>query len=130
VTAFRSSVKIEESSNVTLAIQRNLGLGAYAMQITIDLPDNLSLSETTVRTELAIALFQQKILLLEQAAHLLAMNVEDFYQMLVERGILTAPDDPDDDPDELIFAHLRISLQEVKEGKTIPVSQLWDGIDD
>jgi predicted HTH domain antitoxin len=115
---------------VTLAIQRNLGLGAYAMQITIDLPDNLSLSETAVRTELAIALFQQKILLLEQAAHLLAMNVEDFYQMLVERGILTAPDDPDDDPDELIFAHLRISLQEVKEGKTIPVSQLWDGIDD
>jgi predicted HTH domain antitoxin len=99
------------------------------MQITIDLPDNLSLSETAVRTELAIALFQQKILLLEQAARLLTIDVDDFYQILVERGILTAPNDPDDDPDELILAHLRISLQEAKEGKTIPISQLWDGID-
>jgi predicted HTH domain antitoxin len=99
------------------------------MQITIDLPDNLSFSETDVRTELAIALFQRKILLLEQSAHLLTMDVDNFYQMLVVRGILTAPDDPDDDPDELILAHLRISLQEVKEGKTIAVSQLWDGID-
>ncbi len=27
--------------------------------------------------------------------------------------------DPDDDPDELILAHLRVSLQEVKEGKTL-----------
>jgi predicted HTH domain antitoxin len=98
------------------------------MQITIDLPDNLSLSKTAVRTELAIALFQQKILLLEQAAHLLTMNVDDFYEVLVARGILTAPNDPDDDPDELILAHLRVSLQEAQEGKTIPVSQLWDGI--
>jgi predicted HTH domain antitoxin len=100
------------------------------MQIMINLPDHLALSETAIRTELAIALFQQRILLLEQAADLLMMDVDDFYQLLVTRGILTAPTDPDDDPDELILAHLRISLQEAKEGKTIPVSQLWDGIDD
>jgi predicted HTH domain antitoxin len=100
------------------------------MQITIDLPDHLSLCETTIRTELAIALFQQKVLLLEQAAQLMTLSVDDFYQLLVGRGILSAPIDPDDDPDELIFAHLRISLQEAKEGKTIPLAELWDGIDD
>jgi hypothetical protein len=32
------------------------------MKITIDLPDNLPLSETTIRTELAIVLFQQQTL--------------------------------------------------------------------
>ncbi|BAU12237.1 hypothetical protein LEP3755_27660 [Leptolyngbya sp. NIES-3755] len=99
------------------------------MQITIDLPDNLSLSEAALRRELAIALFQQKILLIEQAAQVIEMDVDDFYQVLVDRGILIPPSDPDDDPDELILAHLRISLQEIKEGKTKPVSELWDGID-
>jgi predicted HTH domain antitoxin len=44
------------------------------MQITIDLPDNLSLTETAIRTELAIVLFQQKILLIEQSAQLIAIN--------------------------------------------------------
>jgi predicted HTH domain antitoxin len=99
------------------------------MQITIDLPANLPLTETAIRTELAIALFQQKILLLEQAAQLISIDVDDFYQILVDRDILTAPADPDDDPNELILAHLRISLQEAREGKTNPISQLWDCID-
>jgi hypothetical protein len=52
------------------------------MQITIDLPDNLSLTETAVRTEFAIllwrgfanVLFQQKILLIEQATQLIEIN--------------------------------------------------------
>jgi predicted HTH domain antitoxin len=100
------------------------------MRITIDLPDNLLLTETTIRTEFAIFLFQRNTLLIEQAAELIAIDVDDFYQILVDRGILTAPEDPDDDPDELILAHLRISLQEIKEGKTKPLSELWDGIDD
>jgi predicted HTH domain antitoxin len=99
------------------------------MQLTIDLPDNLSLNETTIRTELAIVLYQQQTLLIEQAAQLINIDVDDFYQILVDRGILTPPVDPDDDPDELILAHLRISLQEAKEGKTKPISELWDGID-
>jgi predicted HTH domain antitoxin len=99
------------------------------MQLTIDLPDNLSLNETSIRTELAIVLFQQQTLLLEQAAHLINIDVDDFYQILVDRGILTPPADPDDDPDELILAHLRIALQEAREGKTKPVSQLWEGMD-
>jgi predicted HTH domain antitoxin len=99
------------------------------MQITIDLPDHLSLTEAEVRTELAIALFQRDTLLIEQAAQLTGVYVDDFYQILVDRQILTPPIDPDDDPDELILAHLRISLQQIHEGKTLPISQLWDGID-
>ncbi len=100
------------------------------MQITLDFPDNLTLSESDLRIELAIALFQQKTLLIEQSAHLIGLDVDDFYQLLVDRGILTPPTDPDDTPNELILAHLRISLQEAKEGKVKPISELWDGIDD
>ena len=64
------------------------------MQITIDLPDNLALTEPDLRREVAIALFQQKILLIEQAAQVIAMDVDDFYQILVNRGILTPPATP------------------------------------
>jgi predicted HTH domain antitoxin len=100
------------------------------MQITINLPDNLALTESDLRREVAIALFQQNILLIEQAAQVIAVDVDDFYQILVDRGILTPPIDPDDDPNELICAHLRISLQQAEEGNLKPISELWDGIDD
>ena len=100
------------------------------MQVTLDFPDSLKLNETDLRIELAIALFQQKILLIEQSATLINIDVDDFYQVLVDRQILTAPIDPDDTPDELVLAHLRISLQEIAAGKIIPLSQLWDDLDD
>jgi hypothetical protein len=58
------------------------------------------------------------------------MDVDDFYGLLVDRRILTAPSDPDDTPDELVLAHLRIFLQEVADGKMIPLSQLWEDSDD
>jgi predicted HTH domain antitoxin len=100
------------------------------MQVTLDFPDSLKLNETDLRIELAVALFQQKILLIEQSATLINIDVDDFYQVLVDRQILTAPIDPDDTPDELVLAHLRISLQEIAAGKTIPLSQLWDDLND
>lgn len=37
--------------------------------------------------------------------------------------------DPDDTPIEEIKASLRRSLQQAKEGKRIPLSQMWEGID-
>ena len=37
--------------------------------------------------------------------------------------------DPDDTPVEEVKASLRRSLQEAKEGKRIPLSQMWEGID-
>ena len=57
-------------------------------------------------------------------------NADDFYHILVDRQILTVPIDRDDTPDELVLAHLRISLQAISAGKTIPLSQLWDDLDD
>jgi predicted HTH domain antitoxin len=102
------------------------------MQITIDVPDDITQVGALKRKgwlrETAIALFQQKELLIEQSANLISMDVDDFYGLLVDRQILTAPSDPDDTPDELVLAHLRISLQEVAEEKTIPLFRLWDDI--
>jgi predicted HTH domain antitoxin len=100
------------------------------MQITIDLPDNLPLTEAEVRRELAIVLYQQHALPLDRAAQLAAMAADDFYQILINRNIVTPPADPDDEPAELVLASLRNSLEQIKEGKVHPISELWDGIDD
>ena len=100
------------------------------MQITIDLPDNLPLTEADVRIELAIALYQQHNLSLDRAAQLAVMSVDDFYQLLIDRNIVSPPADVDDEPAELVLASLRTSLQQIKEGKLHPISELWDGIDD
>jgi predicted HTH domain antitoxin len=95
------------------------------MQITINLPNDLSLTEENLRQEVAIALFQQEVLHIEQAAQSIEMDIDDFYQILVDRGILIPPNSEDDTPDELISAHLRISLNQIKEGNIKPISELW-----
>ncbi len=100
------------------------------MQITIDLPDNLPLTEADVRIELAIVLYQQHSLSLDKATQLAKISPDDFYQILIDRNIVTPPADPDDEPAELILASLRNSMQQVKEGKVHPISELWDGIDE
>jgi predicted HTH domain antitoxin len=100
------------------------------MQITIDLPDNLPLTEADVRIELAIGLYQQHSLSLDRSAQLAAMSVDDFYQLLISRHIVTPPADADDEPAELILASLRNSVQQIKEGKLHPIYELWEGIDD
>jgi len=38
--------------------------------------------------------------------------------------------DPDDTPVEEVKTSLRRALQDYKEGKRVPVSELWKGIDD
>lgn len=48
------------------------------MQITIELPNSLQLTEAEVRTELAIALFQKNSLYIEQAAQIAQIDVDDF----------------------------------------------------
>jgi len=98
------------------------------MQITIDLRDNFPLTEADVRIELAIVLYQQYSLSLDKATQLAKISAEDFYQILIARNIVTPPAAPDDEPAELILASLRNSMQQVKEGKVHPISELWDGI--
>ncbi|WP_341735103.1 MAG: UPF0175 family protein [Microcoleus anatoxicus] len=100
------------------------------MLLTIDLPDNLPVTEADVRIELAIVLYQQHNLSLDKAAQLAVMSVDDFYQLLIDRHIVTPPADIDDEPAELVLASLRTSLQQIKEGKVHPISELWDGTDD
>ena len=100
------------------------------MQITIDLPDNLPLTEADVRIELAIGLYHQHNLNLDKASQLAVMSVDDFYQLLIDRNIVSPPAEPDDEPAELVLASLCNSLQQIKEGKLHPISELWEGIID
>ncbi len=37
--------------------------------------------------------------------------------------------DPDDTPDSVVVEGLRQGLQESLTGRTVPLSQMWDGID-
>ena len=37
--------------------------------------------------------------------------------------------DPDDTPDEIVIAGIREGLKEAFSSKTIPLSQMWEGID-
>ncbi|UNU23708.1 UPF0175 family protein [Microcoleus vaginatus] len=100
------------------------------MQITLNLPDNLPLTEADVRLELAIVLYQQHSLSLDRSAQLAVMSVDDFYQLLIDRHIVTPPADPDDEPAELVLASLRNSLQQIKEGKLHPIAELWEAVID
>jgi predicted HTH domain antitoxin len=57
------------------------------MQITIDLPDTLQISETDLRTELAIALLQQQRITLGSASQLTGLHQIEFQRLISDRGI-------------------------------------------
>ena len=77
------------------------------MQITIQIPDDL----------------EQE--LIERASQL-NLPLETFIlESLVQ---LIDPSDPGDTPDEVILEGLREGLQQALNGQTIPLSQMWDGI--
>jgi Uncharacterised protein family (UPF0175) len=61
------------------------------MQITIDLPDTLQISETDLRTELAIALFQQQRITLGSASQLAGLHQIEFQQLIGDRFVPSAP---------------------------------------
>jgi predicted HTH domain antitoxin len=82
-------------------------------------------AEADVRLEVAILLYQQYSLSLDKATQLAKISADDFYQILIDRNIVTPPADPDDEPAELILASLRNSMQQVKESTVYPISQLW-----
>ena len=100
-----------------------------SLTLPTELLQTAQITEAEMLREIAIMLYQQQRLYLEQAAQLTGMTIDDFYQLLVSRNILTPPTDSDDEPNELILASLRTSLQQGKEGKVHPISELWDGID-
>jgi predicted HTH domain antitoxin len=57
------------------------------MQITIDLPDALKISEADLRTELAISLFQQERITLGTASQLAGLHQIEFQRLIARRGI-------------------------------------------
>ena len=57
------------------------------MQITIDLPDTLQITEADLRTELAIALFQQQRITLGSASQLASLHQIEFQRLIADRGI-------------------------------------------
>lgn len=57
------------------------------MQITIDLPDSLHISEADLRIELAIALFQQDRISIGYASKIAKMHVMNFQKVISDRGI-------------------------------------------
>ncbi len=101
--------------------------------MSITLPSQLletaQMTETEMLIEIAIMLYQQRRTSLEKAAKLIPMTNDDFYQLLVERNIISLSGDSDDESNELILASLRTSIKQVKEGKIHPISELWDEID-
>jgi predicted HTH domain antitoxin len=101
------------------------------MTITLskELLQKTQMTEAEMLQEIAIMLYQKQRLTLEQASQLTNMNIDDFYQLLINRNIVEASTDLDDEPNELILASLGNSLQQIKEGKIHPISELWDGID-
>jgi predicted HTH domain antitoxin len=99
------------------------------MQITLDLPDSLTQTDTFTEAdwmrEIAIALFRQERISLSHASKISGISIDDFYQLLISRNLIAPPTDPD----ELILASFRTSLQQIDEGKVHPISDLWEGID-
>ena len=78
------------------------------MQVTIQIPDEL----------------EQK---LTERASQLNVPLETFIlESLVQ---LVKPSDPDDTPNEVVLEGLREGLQQALNGQTIPLSQMWNGID-
>ena len=57
------------------------------MQITINLPDALQISEADLRTELAISLFQQERITLGTASQLAGLHQIEFQKLIARRGI-------------------------------------------
>ena len=78
------------------------------MQITLDLPDSISQTDTFNQSdwlrEIATALFQQERITLSRASKMALMEVVDFQKFLADRGICVHYDVEDFEQD---VQHLR-----------------------
>lgn len=63
-------------------------------------------------------------------AWLYAQIHPDEIQSAIQRHLENQHPDPDDAPKEEVLANLKQAWQEARSGNTIPLSQMWDGIDD
>ena len=51
---------------------------------------------------------------------------EGTYQVVI---VMNPQTDPDDTPDEIVIEGIRQGLKEAISGQTIPLTQMWEGID-
>ena len=101
-------------------------LNEIAMSLTLptELLQTAQMTEVEMLREIAIMLYQQQRLQLEEAAELTRMALDDFYQLLVSRNIITPPTDPDDEPNELILEH-RFSIHKLIKKNSVSSVSLW-----
>jgi hypothetical protein len=91
------------------------------MQVTIDLPPILQ-SELSAQANTLNLSIEAYILQLLETENLV-------FQVLKDDLKSNPSTDPDDTPIEEIAASLRQGWHDAMNGKTIPISQLWDGMD-
>ncbi|MFH7245162.1 MAG: UPF0175 family protein [Spirulina sp.] len=84
------------------------------MQITIDLPDSLQITEADLRTELAITLFQQERVTLGTASQIAGMHQMEFQQLIGSRGICIHYDVTDFEED---LHNIRPELHNIPESR-------------
>ena len=99
------------------------------INLPIELLETAQITETEMLREIAIMLYQQERISWEKATQISRMTNDDFYQFLLNRNIINSPIDYEDENNDLILGSLRTSLQQVKDNKINPISELWDGID-
>jgi hypothetical protein len=51
-------------------------------------------------------------------------------QAAIQRHMADTPPDLDDDPKKEVLVNLKQAWKEARSGNTIPLSQMWDDIDD
>ena len=100
-----------------------------SINLPIELLETAQMTETEMLREIAIMLYQQQLIYWEKAVQISSMKNDDFYQLLLNRNIINYPIDNEDENNDLIIASLRTSLQQFKENKIHPISELWEGID-
>ncbi|MEO1125003.1 MAG: UPF0175 family protein [Cyanobacteria bacterium J06639_16] len=106
------------------------------MHITLTLPDHLTQTDTFNQAdwlkEIAVALYKQNHLTIDQAAQLAQMSTPELQKLLIPETNShpeLAKTDSDNEPEELVLDSLNRSLQQAQDGKVYPIAKLWDGID-
>lgn len=65
----------------------------------------------------------------EQVFDLIEQLSPDEQKEILQYLIQKSDYDPDDTPDEIVIQGIKEGLQQAINGETIPLSQMWDGID-
>jgi hypothetical protein len=71
---------------------------------------------------------EQMFNLLEQLSHAEQQEVLQYLSQKLNSQPVDSFSDPDDTPNEIVIEGIKEGLKEAITGKTIPLSQMWEGI--